>query len=93
MEQISQKPQRPNNNLALAIISTIACCMPLGIVSIIYSTKVNTEYDKGNYEGAEAASKSAKTWGIAAIATGVVAIVLYIIFMVVFAASNGFDGY
>lgn len=83
MEQIgnSNKPPRPNNHLALAIISTVACCLPLGIASIIYSTKVNTAYDNGDYAGAESASKSAKTWGIAAIGVGVVGIILYMVFV------------
>ena len=71
MEQISQKPIRPNNYLALAIISTIMCCMPLGIVSIVYAAKVNTEYDSGNFQDAESSSKSAKNWGIASLVSGV----------------------
>lgn len=28
----------PNNHLALAIITTILCCLPAGIVSIVYAT-------------------------------------------------------
>jgi len=61
------RPSRPNSYLALAIISTILCCLPTGIVSIIYSTKVNRLYEEGHYEEAERASKNAKTWGIVSI--------------------------
>ncbi|MEJ6791858.1 MAG: CD225/dispanin family protein [Lacinutrix sp.] len=93
MEQIvnNNKPPRPSNYLALAIISTIACCMPLGIVSIIYSTKVDSAYNDGNYELAESSSKKAKNWGIAGLSTGVIAIVLYLIFIVFLAAVGALD--
>ena len=48
---MENKPQRPNSYLALAIISTILCCLPTGIVSIIYATKVNSLYqDTNNYQ-------------------------------------------
>lgn len=58
MEQI--KPTRPDSYLALAIISTILCCLPTGIVSIIYATKVNSLYEDGNYDEAVRASKNPK---------------------------------
>lgn len=67
---MEQQPQRPPNYLAVAIITTLLCCLPAGIVSIVYSTKVNTEYDSGNYAAAESASKSAKTWAIVAAVVG-----------------------
>ena len=83
-------PVRPNNYLALAIISTICCCLPLGIVSIVYSTKVNTAYDAGNYAEAESNSKNAKTWGIVSVAVALVGIVIYLMIFgfAIFAALN-----
>ncbi|MCE7994934.1 MAG: CD225/dispanin family protein [Roseivirga sp.] len=78
---MEQQPQRPPNYLAVAIITTILCCLPAGIVSIVYSTKVNTEYDSGNYNAAESASKSAKTW---AIVSAAVAGLLYVIIIAIY---------
>ncbi len=69
---MENKPQRPNNYLALAIISTILCCIPTGIASIIFSTQVNSAYDSGDYEKAEKASRNAKTWGIVSIVVGAI---------------------
>lgn len=75
MEQI--KPTRPDSYLALAIISTILCCLPIGIVSIIYATKVNSLYEDANYDEAVRASKNAKTWGLVSIGLAVLGWLLY----------------
>jgi len=76
---MENKPQRPGSYLALAIISTILCCLPTGIVSIIYATKVNSLYEDGNYSEAIKASKNAKTWGLVSIGIAVLGWVLYIL--------------
>ena len=70
------KPVRPKNYLALALITTLLCCIPLGIVSIVYSTKVNSAYEAGNYDAALKASKNAKTWGIVALVAGLIAYII-----------------
>lgn len=70
----------PDNNLVWAILCTVLCCLPLGIVSIIKSTQVNTKWQAGDYDGARQAAAEAKkfaTWGAIA---GVVFIVLYLLF-------------
>lgn len=78
---MENKPNRPPNYLAIAIISTILCCLPAGIVSIVYSTKVNNEYDDGNYDGALRASRNAKTWAIVSV---VAAVVVWIVYAAIF---------
>lgn len=86
------KPPRPNSYLALAIISTIICCMPLGIISIIYATKVNSSYEDGHFDEAIRASKNAKNWGLASIVTGAIFILGFFILygaIVIAALSNG----
>jgi len=75
MEQSTQP--KPPTYLALAIISTILCCLPLGIVSIVFSTQVNSKYAAGDYEGAEKASKNAKLFWILAAVVGVVVGIIY----------------
>ncbi|UGU16967.1 CD225/dispanin family protein [Sinomicrobium kalidii] len=56
----------PDNHLALAIVSTLLCCMPLGIVSIVYASRVKA-YMNGNYNEARRASKNAKIWALVSI--------------------------
>jgi hypothetical protein len=70
-------PPRPNNHLALAIIVTILCCLPFGIAAIISASNVNSQYDRGDYEGAIRSSNKAQTWIIVSIVTGLVGSILY----------------
>ena len=62
--------QRPDSYLAWAIIVTILCCLPCGIVSIIYATMVNSRFDRGDVEGAKKASETAQMWIILSITLG-----------------------
>lgn len=73
----SQPPAapKPSNNLALAIVSTVLCCWPLGIVSIVYAAKVDGHWSAGRYREAVDASRKARNWAIASIVTVVVLIV------------------
>ena len=72
----NQQQTPPNNHLALAIITTILCCLPAGIVSIVYASQVNSKWQAGDYEGAQRASKNAQTWWIVAIVAGIVSIIV-----------------
>ena len=47
-----ENQNKPDNNLLWAILSTVFCCLPLGIVSIIYAIKVDDLYKHGDYQGA-----------------------------------------
>ena len=74
----SPQPPMPNNYLALAIISTIFCCLPTGIYAIVCANKVSSLYRAGNYEGAEKASKDAKTWSIISAVLGLIATIIIV---------------
>lgn len=73
MEEKNTAP--PNNHLAMAIISTLICCLPAGVVSIVYASQVNSKFMAGDYEGAERASKNAKTWWIVSLAVAALGII------------------
>ena len=53
---------QPESHLALAIFTTLCCCLPLGIVAIIKSSKVSEYYSLKQYDAAIAASNEAKKW-------------------------------
>lgn len=75
-------PQIPNH-LVWAILSTLLCCMPLGIVSIVFSAQVNGKLAAGDIAGAQDSSDKAKKWAMWSAIAGVSVIVLYVIFFVV----------
>lgn len=53
-----------------SIVLTLLCCMPFGIVAIVYASKVDSLVAQGDLNRAFAASKSAKTWCWVALGTG-----------------------
>ncbi len=61
---------RPSNFLIPAIFSTLCCCLPLGVVAIVYASKVNALYDSGNVVGAMDAAGKAKMWTFLAVGLG-----------------------
>jgi hypothetical protein len=83
----------PDNYLVWAILVTVFCCLPLGIVSIVKSSKVTTLWAQGQQAEAYAASQEAKkfaVWGaIAGVVLSVLIVVGYIVvFASLFAASS-----
>ena len=86
-----QQQAPPNNHLALAIITTILCCLPAGIVSIVYATQVNSKWQAGDYQGAQRASKNAQTWWIVAIVAASISVILFIVFSSVFFSYIGME--
>lgn len=79
--QQTNAPQmpKPDNNLVLAIICTVCCCLPLGIVGIVKASKVNGLYMSGMYDLAVKEAQEAKKWSIIGIAVGAVIGVLYVL--------------
>jgi hypothetical protein len=74
---------RPDNNLVWAILCTVMCCLPLGIVAIIKATKVNELWAQGDHEGARKAADDAKKYSIwGAVSVGIF-LVLYILLFIV----------
>lgn len=67
------------NHLVWAILTTIFCCLPLGIVSIVKSVEVNSKLAAGDIAGARAASSMAKTLAISAAIVG--AALIFFVFL------------
>ena len=89
-------PERPNNYLILAIVTTFLCCNITGVVSIVYAAQVNAKWEGGNYEGAISDSKNAKLWGLIGLIGGFVLIGLMMLFygaMILTAIGSGGSGY
>ncbi|AWH54992.1 hypothetical protein C1924_18265 [Stenotrophomonas sp. ESTM1D_MKCIP4_1] len=71
------------NNLVWAILSTILCCLPLGIVSIVYAAQVNGKLAAGDTAGAQESADKAKKWAMWSAIAWLILVVLYVLFFVV----------
>lgn len=76
---MQQNETPPSSNMVWAILTTLFCCLPFGIVSIVYASKVDSHWYANQRDAARAASKSASNWALAAAITGGVIIAAYII--------------
>jgi len=81
-----------SNNLVWAILSTLFCCLPLGIVSIINAAKVNGLLAAGDIAGARDAADKAKKWAIYAAVAGIIVTVLYIVLVMVLGVGGAMTG-
>ena len=82
----------PQNNLVWAILSTLFCCLPLGVASIIFAAKVNGQWASGDYAGAQESARKAKQFAIWSAIAYAVLLVLAILWVVVMGAAAGSNG-
>ena len=62
----------PSTYLVWAILSTLCCCLPTGVVAIVYASKVSPLYMRGDYKGAKDASEKACWWVIISFVAGLI---------------------
>ena len=80
----------PDNYLVWAILSTILCCLPLGVASIVFSSQVSSKWAIGDYAGALDSSNKAKQFALwSAIAYVIVMVVVVIIYIIFFGVLFG----
>ena len=77
------------NYLVQAILTTIFCCLPLGIVSIVYAAQVNGKVAAGDRAGALQSSRNARMWAWISLGSGLVLGVGYLILVVIGALAQG----
>ena len=59
---VSIVPINASNYLVPAIFCTLCCCLPTGIVALVYAAQANSKLAVGDIAGATAASRSAQIW-------------------------------
>ena len=64
----------------LGILTTVFCCLPFGIVSIVKASQVNGLWAQGRFAEAQASSDAAKKWAIWS-----AAVAIWIIYAILFA--------
>ena len=68
------------NYLLPAIFVTFCCCMPFGIVAIVFAAQVSTKVAAGDLAGAQAAANNAKLWSWIGFGCGLGGAILYGLF-------------
>jgi|SRR6266850_3370966 len=67
------------NYLIPAILATLFCCLPVGVVSIIFAAQVNTKVAEGDISGATEASRKARMFLFIAVGLGLLVYVIVIL--------------
>ncbi|XP_046562248.1 proline-rich transmembrane protein 1-like [Haliotis rubra] len=80
------------DNMGLAILATVLCCWPLGIVAIFRAQEARRALDRGDVPSALMLSAQAKRYSLWAVACGCVLVVVVIVIVVVVVTSNSYYG-
>ncbi len=70
----------PRNYLTEAILVTICCCLPAGIVAIVLAVQVNGKVARGDMQGALESSHNARTWCWISFGLGIALVVIFSIY-------------
>lgn len=87
----TQGPYVPNH-LVWAILSTLFCCLPLGIVSIVFAAQVDGKRAAGDLAGAQDASRKALNWALASALIGPILVALWFFLFGGLALLGGLSG-
>jgi hypothetical protein len=79
----------PGYLLPLSILATLFCCLPVGIIAIIFSAQAMSKSQAGNYAGASEAVRRAKISLIIAVVSGILFIVLIFSFGLIGSLTGG----
>ena len=69
----------PDNNMVWAILSTVFCCLPIGIYAIIQASKVHDLWRSGYYDAAVKAANDARRWSFIGAVVSIVACAIYFV--------------
>lgn len=91
----SNRPNRypPKNHLVEAILVTLFCCLPFGIVGIINAARVENAFYSGDEMEAERLSREALKWSKIGLFTALGAYVLYFVVIFLFGLTTMADIY
>lgn len=75
--------RKPDNMMVWSILTTVVCCLPLGIAAILESNKVDSLWASGNHNEAIESAEKAKKYCIIAVGVGVLVWIICIVLSLV----------
>ncbi|MDX1658848.1 MAG: CD225/dispanin family protein [Nitriliruptorales bacterium] len=76
----------PSTWLWQSIVATLFCCLPLGIVGIVFAAQAQSAVSAGNYAEAREKADKARTWTLVSVGVGLVAVLAWVA-VVIFAGG------
>jgi len=73
----------PPSHMGLALIATLFCFFPIGIIALVKSSEVGKFHRCGAYESSKQASQKARYWAMLSIKIGVVCHIIYTVLIIV----------
>ena len=92
-EEAAPRPTMPKTWLVESILVMVLCCLPFGLVGLVYASKVETAYWAKDYAQAARYSRSAKTWTLWGVGVSAGLVVLYLLIVLVAAVAGCALGY
>ena len=84
------QPAQISNYLVQAILVTIFCCLPFGIVAIVFAAQVNGKIQAGDIDGAMESSRKAKMWSWLGFGIGLGIGLIYLVVMLLGVVGSQF---
>lgn len=78
----------PDPWLWQSIVATLLCCLPAGVVGIVFAAKSQSAAKAGDLAGATKAAGTAKTWTLVSLGLGLLSVVVFVGFGLLGAASG-----
>ncbi len=70
--QVDAPAGKPDNYLIQSVLVTLCCCLPLGIVGIVFATRVDSLWNAGDFAGAHEAAANAKKFTMIGVVGGLI---------------------
>lgn len=65
--------------LVWSILATLFCCLPAGVVSIVYASQVSGKQAVGDIAGAQDSSRKARLWLFVSVGIGLGFVAIYLV--------------
>lgn len=78
-EREATSRERPSTWLWQSIVATVLCCVPVGIVAIVFAAQSQGALNSGDLGLAREKAAKARTWTLASIVAGLLFAIVYVV--------------